>query len=160
MNRVKLFIIAGIVGVIIIIFIIIFLLGESRPPTPTTTIPNVNPTITAPVFDTTQLYITSITPLNTNSSYLPVQPVQINFTQSVSKTGFKYAVTPITDTIVTAEENQRSIIIAPKTIWSDGITTITIESTTISSTGNVLKNPQVYRLNTAIPTIPDLQGAY
>lgn len=162
MNKAKLFIIGGIVVVIIIIFVIVSFFNVKSPftPTPTVPLPSVNPSVTQPVFDTSEQYITSITPLDTNVSYLPVQPVQINFTQPVSITTLRYTISPSTESFVTVGENPNHAIIAPKTFWPNGIITITISGTTLSSSGKALKNPQSYKLNIAIPTIPDIEGDY
>lgn len=157
MNKIKMLIIAGIVGAVIIIFIFVSLI-LGRTPTPSQTV-IVSPT---PVqFSESELSITSIIPLDTKKSYLPPQPIQISFTQEVLPTSLKYTITPQTDVLVVKGSTPNSLILAPKTMWQSGITTITILGDTTSKKGLLLKNPQSYILHTAIPTmyIPN-QGAY
>lgn len=156
MNKIKIILIAGIIGFIVIVFIVLSFLGsgsQQKPPTSQTT-------PTPQTFPSTALYISSITPADTSQAYLPVQPIQINFTQPINKNSLKYSVTPATESFVVSGQTANSLIIVPTTFWNGPRITITILGETISSTGNDLKNPQTYILNLAIPTIPQLEGAY
>lgn len=159
MNRFKLILIFGITGIIIILFFSIsFFLGK----TPVSQEQNNNLTTPTQIpFNTNGLYITSIIPENTTQTYIPVQPVQITFTKPVSISSLKYQITPDSKTYVTEGKTPNSLVISPSTFWGNGKTTITILSTTTSSSGLKLKNPQSYVLKTAAPTIPaNLEGAY
>lgn len=158
MNKIKLIIIFGITAIIVVLFFTISLmLGRGKAPekqngTPMPTIEQIN---------TSELYITSIIPADTTNIYLPVQPVQITFTQSISPDSLKYQAIPTSNSFVTQGKTPNSLIISPTTFWVNGTTTITIFKTTTSAGGLGLKNPQSYILKTAAPTIPpNLEGAY
>lgn len=155
-NKLKILIIAGVIILLVIIFVIISLFGKG-PVTPRdqTALPT-----PASEFIEGELYITSIKPLDSTQTYSPAQPVEITFTQTLDKLALRYEVTPTTETFVVNSPNPQSLIIVPTTMWSNGATTITILENSTSTEGKTLKNPQSYILNTAIPTIPDLEGAY
>lgn len=157
MNKVKIFIIGSIVIFILIVFFILSLLNRRGTITPPIT--TITPT---PIqFDQSQLFITSIIPADTTTTYLPAQPIEITFTQAVEKGSLRYSVTPPTEVLVNIGSSVNSLIISPLTVWARGETSISILSQTISASGNILKNPQNYILKTAIPTLPQhLEGAY
>ncbi len=157
MNKLKIIIIAIITVIIFLIFFLAILSSNRRGSTP---LPNTLPTPTPVQFSEKELYITSIVPKDTLQSYLPAQPLQITFTQEVTAEKLLYTILPPAEVLVVKSATPKTLILAPKTFWANGETTITILPATVSINGNILKNPQTYKINIAIPTIPDIEGAY
>lgn len=161
MNKLKLLAITGITGIIIILFFTISLfLGKAGTPEKqgNTPLPTAAPTQQINVND---LYVVGIIPEDTTKTYLPVQPIQVTFTQAVSPSSLKYQVLPSSESFVTQGKTPNSLIISPTSFWNNGATTITILDTTMSDKGLGLKNPQSYVLKTDAPAIPaNLQGGY
>ncbi|HMS22269.1 MAG TPA: hypothetical protein PKA38_00745 [Candidatus Levybacteria bacterium] len=157
MNKLKIIIIAIITVIIFLIFFLAILSSNRRGSTP---LPNALPTPTPLRFSEKELYITSIAPKNNLQPYLPAQPLQITFTQEVAVEKLLYTIFPPTEVLIVKSAIPKTLILAPKTFWANGETTITILPTTVSINGNTLKNPQTYKINVAIPTIPDIEGAY
>lgn len=154
MNKLKLIIIGIVTGIIILIFLIISILtSQTKTPPPQ---PVISPTVVQ--FNTDELFITNILPINTDASFLPGQPIQITFTQEVDRKGLKFEITPTVEVLINYADLPNTLVISPKTVWVLGETNITILPQTVSTTGNVLKNAQTYRIKTAIPTLPE--GSY
>lgn len=151
MNRFKIFIIGAVVVFIVLVFFVLSLLNRENAITPpiTTTTP------TPVQFDQTRLFITSVIPADTTTTYLPAQPIEITFTQAVEETSLRYTITPPTEVLINPGSSSNSIIVSPLTVWQLGETTISVLPQTLSTSGNVLQNPQNYVLKTAIPTLPE-----
>ncbi|MBP6913109.1 MAG: hypothetical protein KBC00_00675 [Candidatus Levybacteria bacterium] len=156
MNKVKIIIIASVTGLIFIVFILTLLFTGGRVSAP----PSIPNTPTPAQFSEKELYITSISPRDTALSYLPAQPIEITFTQEVATNSLNYTISPPTEVIVVKGTAPNTLIFAPKTFWENGEVIISFLSTTTSTSGGSLKNPQTYKIKVAIPTIPDLEGAY
>lgn len=156
MNKIKLVIIGVVIIIIVIVFIFVSLINTRPDSTP---LPQNTPP-TPQALSSKELSIVSISPADKSATYLPAQPIEIVFTQPISKTAISYTATPPTETFVSMGQKPNSLIISPTTIWTTGNTTISIKNA-VSDMGNTLTNPQEYILRTAIPTIPDnLEGAY
>lgn len=151
MNKLKLIIIGIVTGVILLIFFIISLLNPSKQTPNKTNIPS--PTLIP--FNSSELFITSIEPLDTSKTYLPGQPILISFTQEVQRNDLKLDVMPKTDVLINFGAEPNTLIISPLTVWQNGITQITILPQTVSTASHFLKNAQTYILKTAIPTLPE-----
>lgn len=159
MNKLKIILIASIVGIIILLFIFLMFLTNLQPNTKRQ--PPVSVTPTAIPLSEDELFIVSILPTDRNAVYTPAQPLQITFTQEVPPQNLKYTTLPQTQILIVKGEKPKTLIFAPRTFWQNGNTTITFLDSTQSNMGNVLKNPQTYTLKTAIPTIPEgLEGGY
>lgn len=151
MNKLKLIIIGIITGIVILIFFIISLLGPGKQTPNKTNIPS--PTLIP--FNSSELFITSIEPLDTSKTYLPGQPILISFTQEVQRKDLKFDIIPKTDVLVNFGTIPNTLIVSPLTVWQNGTTQITILPQTVSTTSHFLKNTQTYILKTAIPTLPE-----
>lgn len=113
--------------------------APSLPPLPTT---RPNPSIPFKVMD--------VIPGNDPSiRHLPIKQVAFYFSQNISPADLKYTVSPQAPSQVFTEEGYPNmLIISPRPSWTRGITTITIQTSTKSSSGEVLSESYVYRLNT------------
>ena len=86
--------------------------------------------------------------------YLPIQPVELTFTDDVSPTDLKYTINPKVETLVEQGSIPTSIIISPVKSWVDGTTKITILSSTVSRNKTILNVPFIYELRTSLPPAP------
>lgn len=100
------------------------------------------------------LYILKVSPEeNIATKYLPITRIDFTFSSQIKPENFHYTVSPQVKTLV-KEDSNNTIILSPETSWKEGITTITILTSTKTSDGKFLQTPFIYKINTAIPELP------
>ena len=149
--------------IFIIIPLIVLLLSFSRKsereeiivPTPTPSITGPVPTLTLPPGVKTMEIIRSAPFPREDIFYLPIQPVELTFTDAVSPESLRYNVEPSIETKVEQGSIPNALIISPLKWWEDGTTKITVLSTTTSNSGAVLASPFTYDLRVSLPPAPN-----
>lgn len=155
-----------IVIVIPVIFILLSLFRPSKiipPPTITPAItvpPSKNPTPTLPP-GITELKIIRAAPIqNPQIAYLPIQSIELTFTDPILPQELNYTVKPHIETTVRQGSISTALIIRPILKWQDGETIVTILPTTTTTSGARLLTPYIYRMISAIPPAPEGEGNY
>lgn len=97
---------------------------------------------------------------NINVFYLPIQSVELTFTDTVTPQDIKYKIDPHVETTVRQGSIPNALIVRPATKWDDGETTITILTTTSSQSGAKMATPYVYTMRSTIPPAPEGEGNY
>lgn len=157
MNKKALLIIVFALLVVGVYFLINWFQSSSQKiaPSPTTPIVTLSPT---PQKDT--LRVTSVSPKeDVLTKRLPVQEIAFEFNHPIDPGKFLYSTSPNTQTEGREGGNASIIIISPKTMWTEGVTTIKILKGTKSIDGFSLLTDFTYRLNTAFPENPH-EGDY
>lgn len=155
-NRLKTIIIGGVVFLVLVVFLVVTFFPK---PSKNNTPPN-NFSVGREKPTTQGFEIISFTPEQQEAALFPDQPIEILFSQSVSKEGVKIEVQPPVEYYFTQGEEKNKLVLYPKTIWKNGETKITILTETISYSGTHLNTPRYYTFRTALPSSPAHQGAY
>ncbi len=157
MNKKLIFILGGFFVVTLILFILSLFADNQSPinnvvttPTPIDT-ENSNFPTSAP----DELSITNVLPSQTSQqTYLPFQKITLTFNANVSPGDLTITTTPITETTILQGPSLNELFIIPKTSWSLGKTTITINNSQNNNSGKRFIKPFVYTITTAVPTLP------
>ncbi len=153
--------------VIIVIPLVLLLFSFFKPTgpstiTPTPTLPLISPAAvpTLPP-GVPELRIIRAAPIqNPQIAYLPIQSIELTFTDPILPEELNYSIEPYVDTTVRQGSISTALIIRPKVKWQDGETIITILPTTVVQSGARLVSPYIYRMLSAIPPAPEGEGNY
>lgn len=137
-------VIFGIVGFIIFVLVFAVFLYVLFPGN-TNTMPN-TPT---PSVSGSSLELLNILPVeDISKTYLPVNQVDFTFNQPMNSQTFYIEVTPFVETYISQRPSDpNTLILSPKVIWKEGVTTIKVLSTTKSLNGVSLGKDLEYKIN-------------
>ncbi|HSX40572.1 MAG TPA: hypothetical protein VLF68_03070 [Candidatus Saccharimonadales bacterium] len=132
-------------------------IAPTASPTPFVTLsPTRSPLISlspSPTVSVGPLRVVNILPLeNINKQQLPIQFITITFNYPIHSAQVVYNVDPFVQTTIKDGDLPNQIVISPKNIWQEGITTITISVNTTAVNGTHLQAPVTYKIFTAFPT--------
>lgn len=120
--------------------------------------PQISPTSMPRVINPGQKEVTVVRtfPEQSNEIFLPIQQVEIAFSQEISADNLLVTVSPeVIVKVGNSRIDPNIIIISPDPVWKEGLTEIIIN--TKSSTDVILEKVLVYRINTAFPkNAPDV----
>jgi len=155
-----------VVIVIPVVLLLLSLFRSSAPRLPTSITPPITPipsqtpvpTLAPGVPD---LKIIRAAPIqNPQIAYLPIQAIELTFTNSIPPEELKYTVEPHVETTIRQGSISNALIIRPAVKWQDGETIVTILTSTVTSDGARLLTPYVYRMISSIPPAPVGEGNY
>ncbi len=157
--RLKIIVIGIVVLLIIIFFLFLsFFLKPNEKQSNTENSTNINPTKTTK--NPEEFTVLGFTPSDQKTAYYPDQPIEILFSQNVSKEGIKIDVFPKVEYYFTQGDEKDKLTLYPKTVWQNGETKITILQETVSYSNTRLSTPFVYIIHSALPSSPPSRAAY
>jgi len=144
---------------VFIVVPLIFLLFDSLgsvgirkgPRTIPTAIPTPSPLPTLPP-GVPEVSVIRSSPVQDGQQYLPTQPVELTFSNSIDPSRVKIEVIPKTEIEVRAGTIGSSIVIMPARTWATGDTSIIVRPSEFS-TGRLIR-PYTYLLRTGLPPTP------
>lgn len=108
-----------------------------------------------------ELQIIRAAPIQSSQlAYLPVQSIELTFSDPILPEELKYNVEPFVETTVRQGSIPNALIIRPRSKWEDGETVVTILTTTTTKSGAKLLSSYIYRMISAIPPAPEGEGNY
>lgn len=164
MNRIKPVSLLIILVFLVIPLLLLWLALSFKPKGEIVEIPTVPPTISpAPTLPpgTKTMKVFGSTPLQREDiNYLPIQPIEITFTDSVAPESVKYTIDPYVEAVLEQGSISSAVIISPVASWKDGLTIITILNSTVSKNGARLSTPYIYEVRSSLPPEPEGDGNY
>ncbi len=158
-NKLKIFTIGIVVFLIIVFFLFLsFLPKPSEKQNNSKNFTNTTPAETTK--NPEGFKVLYFIPGDQKESYYPDQPIEITFSQNVSKEGVKIYVFPSVEYYFTQGEEKNKLTLYPKTAWQNGETKITILQETVSYNNARLTSPFIYVIHTSLPSSPPSRAAY
>lgn len=146
-TRIKLIFLAGAVGVIIIALVLLRFLQAGSTTGQSASAPT-------PALFANDFRVVSITPAQQiSTSLLPIQQITIRFNDELTLRSFVYHIDSPADVLLSLGKDRKTITISPKTVWPEGMLTLTILPQTQSEQGNRLNRESVYEIRTALPPL-------
>jgi|SRR3989344_4644920 len=167
-NKIKpiylLILLVVIVVPLILLFLSLLKPSITSPPasiTPTITLaplPTIIPTLPPGV---SELRVVRAAPIqNPQVAYLPIQSIELTFTDIVLPEELEYTIKPHVETTVHQGSISNALIIRPALKWEDGETIITILPSTTTSSGARIILPFIYKMISSLPPAPEGEGNY